>query len=98
MIIWEIMMKKLKLNQEEKDILESVERGEWVSVKNEKKEIAMHQQYAKNTLRKDKRINIRISSRDLEQIQTIAVEDGIPYQTLISSVIHRFVSGKLVTI
>jgi predicted DNA binding CopG/RHH family protein len=72
-----------------------LERGEWQSVDNLKAEIKKHQQYARNTLRKDKRVNIRISSKDLEAIQAKAVEDGIPYQTLMSSVLHRFVSGRL---
>ena len=89
-------MKKIKLDKEEKNILDSFERGEWHSVKNLKKEIEKHQQYARATLSKDKRINIRISSKDLEEIQAIAVEDGIPYQTLISSILHRYVNGRLV--
>ena len=89
-------MKKIKLDKEEKNILDSFERGEWHSVKNLKKEIEKHQQYAQATLSKDKRINIRISSKDLEEIQAIAVEDGIPYQTLISSIPHRYVNGRLV--
>ena len=89
-------MKKIKLDKEEKNILDSFERGEWQSVKNLKKEIEKHQQFARATLSKDKRINIRISSKDLEEIQAIAVEDGIPYQTLISSILHRYVNGRLV--
>ena len=89
-------MKKIKLDKEEKNILDSFERGEWHRVKNLKKEIEKHQQYARATLSKDKRINIRISSKDLAKIQAIAVEDGIPYQTLISSILHRYVNGRLV--
>ncbi len=54
------------------------------------------QQYAKNILQKDKRINIRISSKDLDQVQIIALQEGIPYQTLISSIIHKYVSGYLI--
>jgi len=89
-------MKKIYLDDEEKDIIESIERGEWKSVKNLEKEIKKHQQYAKNTLRKDKRVNIRITSRDLEALQTRAVEDGIPYQTLMGSILHRFIAGRLI--
>ena len=88
-------MEKMYLDDEERDIIESVERGEGTSVKNLKDEIKKHQQYARNTLRKDKRVNIRISSRDLEALQSKAVEDGIPYQTLMGSVLHRFVEGRL---
>ncbi len=88
-------MKKMYLDDEERDLVESIERGEWKSVRNLKAEIKKHQEYARNTLRKDKRVNIRISARDLEAIQTRAVEDGIPYQTLMASVLHRFVAGRL---
>ncbi len=88
-------MKKLYLDDDERDLMESVERGEWKSVPNLKKEIKKHQEYARNTLRKDKRVNIRISSRDLEALQSKAVEDGIPYQTLMGSVLHRFAEGRL---
>ena len=55
-----------------------------------------YQKIAKATMAKDKRVNIRIASRDLEAIQARAIEDGIPYQTLMSSVLHKFVTGKLV--
>jgi predicted DNA binding CopG/RHH family protein len=89
-------MKKIVLDVEEKDILESYERGEWVPVKNPKEEIAKLRRYAKNTLQKDKRINIRMSSKDLDQVQVIAAQEGIPYQTLVSSIIHKYVSGYLI--
>ncbi len=88
-------MKKLYLDDEERDLIESVERGEWKSVKKLKEEIEKHRQYARNTLRKDSRVNIRISSRDLEALQAKAAEDGMPYQTLMASVLHRYVSGRL---
>jgi predicted DNA binding CopG/RHH family protein len=88
-------MKKTILDAEEKDILDSFERGEWKPVKNQKSEIKKLQEYARNTLQKDKRINIRMSSKDLDQVQVIAAQEGIPYQTLISSVIHKYVSGYL---
>lgn len=89
-------MKKTKLDKEEQDVVNSFERGEWRRVKNQKREMAKHQRYADNTLRKDRRVNIRISSEDLDRLQVMAVEDGIPYQTLMSSVLHRYESGKLV--
>ena len=88
-------MKKTILDVEEKDILDSYERGEWKPVKNPKGEIKKLKQYARNTLKKDKRINIRMSSKDLDQVQVIAAQEGIPYQTLISSIIHKYVSGYL---
>ncbi|MBA4418590.1 MAG: antitoxin [Syntrophus sp. (in: bacteria)] len=89
-------MKKIVLDAEERDILESYESGEWVSVKDPKNEIKRLQQYARNTLQKDKRINIRMSSKDLDQVQVIAAQEGIPYQTLVSSIIHKYVSGYLI--
>ena len=81
--------------KEDKRILESYERGEWQSVKDMGGEVRKLRSAARNTLLKDKRINIRMSSRDLNQVQVIAAQEGIPYQTLISSIIHKYVSGSL---
>ncbi len=89
-------MKRALLNKEEKDILTSYNREEWKSLKHPKREIKRLREYAKNTLQKDQRINIRMSSKDLEQVHVIAIQEGIPYQTLISSIIHKYVSGYLV--
>ncbi len=90
------MIMKGKLPREEKDILDSFEKGEWVPVTNlakQKKELAA---YARNTLRKDKRLNVRISERDLLELQRKAVREGLPYPTYVSSIIHKFINGKLV--
>ena len=89
-------MKQYMLDNEEQELLRSLESGEWESVDNVKNEIKKHQEAAKNTLRKDKRINIRLSSNDLESLKTNAVEMGMPYQTLVSSVLHQYVTGRLV--
>lgn len=88
-------MKKIILDQEEKDILDLFDKGEFKSVKNKNAEIAKLRHYATNTLHKNKRINIRLSERDLFGIQTRAVEEGLPYQTLISSILHKYLSGTL---
>jgi len=88
-------MKRIMDEPEEKRILESYERGEWRSVKDLKAEVQPLRMAARNTMQKDKRINIRMSSRDLNQVQVIAAQEGIPYQTLISSIIHKYVSGSL---
>jgi predicted DNA binding CopG/RHH family protein len=80
----------------EEEILASFERSEWQSVPKLQKEIARYASYAEATLAKDKRVNIRISSRDLEDLQARAAEEGIPYQTLMASVLHKFVTGRLV--
>jgi len=80
----------------EQDVLASFERGEWKPVRNQKGEIARLRAAAEATLLKNKRVNIRISSRDLEGLQARAAEEGVPYQTLMASVLHKFVSGRLV--
>ena len=85
----------MKTDKQEKDILNSVERGEWKTVPDVRNEVKRYKEYAKATFRKDKRVNIRISEKDLVGIQKRAVEEGIPYQTLMSSVLHKFVSGRL---
>ena len=87
---------KNKLSNEEKDLLKSYDSDEWVSTKNIVKEKKLFQAYAKATMRKDNRINIRISNGDLELIKRKAVIEGIPYQTLISSLIHKYVNGTLI--
>jgi predicted DNA binding CopG/RHH family protein len=86
----------MKLNKQEKEIVESVERGEWRSVRDVKKQIKRYQDYARATVRKDKRVNIRMSEKDLVCFQKKAMEEGLPYQTLISSVLHRYVNGRLI--
>jgi predicted DNA binding CopG/RHH family protein len=88
-------MKKTTLDPQEKKLLDSFERGEWNPVKHRAAEMAKLQQYARHTLQKNKRINIRLSERDLLGIQAKAVEEGLPYQTLISSILHKYLRGML---
>lgn len=86
-------MKKRKLNPEDQDMLEAFEAGEFESdLKDERR--TQLAQLAEETIKKDKRINIRISSRDLEALQRRAIEEGLPYQSLVSSVLHKYVSGS----
>ena len=73
----------MKLDPKEKEIVESVERGEWRSIQGLKAERKRYGRSAAATIRKDRRVNIRISSKDLEAIKKRAVEEGLPYQTLI---------------
>ena len=87
---------KTKLTKEEKKILDSFEKDEWVPVTNLTKRKKELMAYARNTLRKDKRLNIRISERDLLELQKRAVNEGLPYQTYVSSIIHKFINGNLV--
>lgn len=84
-----------KLSTEEKELMDSVERGDWKRVSNFEKEKKNAILAARATLRKDKRVNIRISQNDLDYLQKKAYEEGIPYQTLMSSVLHRFAHGRL---
>ncbi len=83
------------IDTEEREILESLEKGEWKPVKNFEKEKEKAVTAARNTLKKDKRINLRLSQKDYYQIQIKAIEEGIPYQTLISSLIHKYLNGSL---
>ncbi len=88
-------MSKIKLDGEEKELLASYEADEWQSVDNVDTEKQTYSEYATATFKKDKRVNIRISSKDLEALQKRALEEGLPYQTLIASVLHKFVNGRL---
>ena len=85
----------MKLEADEKDILDSVERGEWRSARAPKRVLSRYSCSAKATFKKDRRLNIRISTKDLEAIQKRALEEGLPYQTLIASLLHKYASGRL---
>lgn len=83
------------LDLEETELLASVERGEWQSVPNLKEEMEFAKNAAANSLRKGARINIRISGIDLEHIKRKAAYEGMPYQTLIASILHKYAAGHL---
>lgn len=89
-------MSNLNLQQDELELLASYENEEWKSVKKLKEQKEQYRAYARATFRKDKRVNIRISEKDLRDLQKRAIRQGIPYQTLISSVLHKYVSGRFV--
>lgn len=84
-------------DQEEKEILDAYESGKLRRVPGVKKELARHKRYAVATFKKDARINIRISSKDLRELQKLALSEGLPYQTLISSVLHKYAERRLTT-
>ena len=90
------MEEMVRLNREEKELLDSFERDEWRSVEGRENEIERYREYARATFKKDKRVNIRISKKDLEALQTRALEEGILYQTLIGSILHKYADGRLV--
>jgi predicted DNA binding CopG/RHH family protein len=83
-----------KLDAYETQVLAAFDRGELKSVAT-KAELAKFRAAARATAVKDKRVNIRLSSGDLQDIQVKALEQGMPYQTLIASVLHKYVSGRL---
>ena len=85
----------VKLDPEERDLVESFDRSEWQSVKGLAGETERYQQYARATFKKDARVKIRMSRRDLEALQKRALEEGIPYQTLMASILHKYASGRL---
>lgn len=87
-------MGKIKLDQEEQKLLEAYESGEFKSDLNDERREYLARM-AEEAFKKDRRINIRISSRDLEALQRRALEEGLPYQSLISSILHKYVSGGL---
>ena len=89
-----VLMKKL--DPEEQEIVDAFESGSLKSVPNLKAELKRHKEYAAATFKKDSRISIRISSRDLRSIQKRALSEGLPYQALIAGLLHKYVEGRLV--
>ena len=85
----------MNFTKDEKELIESVEQGEWRSIKKLDDEISRARQVAEETFRKDQRMNIRISKRDLSNLKIRAMEEGIPYQTLVASIIHKYLTGRL---
>ncbi|OIP19948.1 MAG: antitoxin [Comamonadaceae bacterium CG_4_9_14_3_um_filter_60_33] len=90
------MKKDIKYDDEELEILNAWEAGTLKPVSGVVKQIKAHQAAAEATFKKDQRLNIRISSRDLRNLQARALEEGVPYQTFAASLLHKFVSGHLV--
>ncbi len=85
----------MKLDPEEKELLEAYESGKMKPQKPSKDFLSELSKAAENTFKKDKRINIRLSSHDLSGIQRKALQKGIPYQALISGLIHQYVEGDI---
>lgn len=87
----------MKLDKEEQELLNSIENKEWTRVKNFESESKKLQQAAVRTLRKDQRISIRLAKYDLDGLKMKAVDEGIPYQTIIASLIHKYITGRIGT-
>ncbi len=88
-------MKYQDLDKEEEQILNDFEKGDFKSVSNVAKEKKRHAQIAKNTLDKSANVNLRLSKRDIYRVKAKAIEKGIPYQTILASLIHQYASGKV---
>jgi len=82
------------IDEEERDLLKSTENDEWITVRDIDKQKRQAREYAEATIRKDKRMNIRISERDLRNLKKRALEEGIPYQTMVSMILHKYLSGR----
>ena len=90
-------MKKILLTKEEATLEKEIENGEWVVVPDMAEEIKKYQTHARNALNKIKKINIRMSDWDYNHIKLRAVQEGLPYQTLVSSIIHKYLTGQMKT-
>lgn len=88
-------MKYLNLTNEERELLEELERGEWREIKNTKEEKKKYERYTKNTLTKLKNINIRVSLSDLQKLKARALAQGLPYQSIASMLLHQYATGKI---
>jgi predicted DNA binding CopG/RHH family protein len=86
----------IPLDKEEQALSKSIEKWEWKSVGDLEEEIKKSKEYAKATFAKNRRMNIRMAQKDLNALKIKALEEGIPYQTLVSSIIHKYLSGRLV--
>lgn len=85
-----------KLDKEEQELIDSVNRGEWKTVPNFKAEKKRLEMIAKNTILKSKNINIRLQPTTLEKLRESAARLGMPYQTLASSILHRYATGQTI--
>jgi predicted DNA binding CopG/RHH family protein len=83
-------------DKEEQELMESIEKEDWVSVNNLDQEIKNAREAARATFKKSERMNIRMSPKDLDDLKVRALQEGMPYQTLVSSLIRRYLSGRLV--
>ncbi len=85
-----------RLDDEEREILDAYREGRLERIALSREDIEGYREAARATARKDQRVNIRMSSNDLEDLKVRALQEGVPYQTLMASVLHKFVSGRLV--
>jgi predicted DNA binding CopG/RHH family protein/uncharacterized DUF497 family protein len=91
----EVREDMLPYDQSEEKLIESIEKGEWIPIQDSAILAKRMEIYASEELKKKRRVNIRVSERDLKALRRKAVEEGMPYQTLLSSILHKYVTGKL---
>jgi len=91
-------MKKVKIDKEEAALEQEIKNGKWILVPDMENEISKIRVQARNFLGKNKKINLRLSNWDYNKIKIKAVQEGLPYQTLISGLIHKYVTGQLKTV
>lgn len=85
-------MKDYKLSKEEEDILRDFDEGKLIPIADFSEQKKLYEKYARNFLKKNKNINLRISERDLSKLKAKAIEEGMPYQTLAASILHKYAS------
>ena len=95
MTTWKLTTRMKNLERYEREMLAAYEKGELVSVRPTKAQLSALRTSARATFLKNRRVNIRLSAADLLNLQARAYEEGVPYQTLIASVLHKYVSGRL---
>ena len=83
-------MKYIILDKEEKQLLDDFNKNDFVSISDSKTTKAQYKKYAHNTLNKSKNINLRLTAKDLQRVKTKAAKSGIPYQTLLATLIHQY--------
>lgn len=88
--------KEFDIEQHEQEILKDFEKGKLVPVEDAEEEMRLAKEAARNFMKRDNRVNVRISGADLNMVRRIAVQEGLPYQTLLASIIHKYVTGRLV--
>ncbi|HOF34483.1 MAG TPA: antitoxin [Spirochaetota bacterium] len=86
---------KTIIDKDEKELINSIENEEWVPVKNAAELKKIFKKAARTTSIKDQRMNIRIAKRYIQSLKAKALEEGMPYQTLVSSILHKYITGKL---
>ncbi len=89
---------KYKMTKEERELMNSVENEEWVEIENFEEEKLKYEQYAAATLEKNKKIDLEIPERVLKELKRRSIEEGLTYQSFIASILHKFITGKLVEI